>query len=918
MTGRAIDAPKCYNPNMTPTEFISTWQNTTLNEEQGAQSWFNDLCDLVGHPKPAGALDELTYTYEQSVETGKADCYYENHFCWEFKTAEHQLNEAMRQALGYSMYLKTPPLLVVSAFNVIRIRTNFPRMESVQREVRISELTEPQSEALNILKRVFTDPESFNTGKSRDDVTKETAALFQAVSNDMESSGYGHRELAQYLNQIIFCLYAEGAGLLPSGAFTGLVVNQRRNPDMFRRGAANLFSEMKDGGLFGTETIDHFNGELFAHIPDVTLNTAALERLAEATEKNWSNIEPSIFGTLFERALGLTEERAPLGAHYTEEADIRRVVEPVILDDLQKDWQQALAQAKAARDAGNVAEAVNAMQAYRQRLAAVKTLDPACGSGNFLYVTLKALLDLERRAMDYQTGLGVNPGPPLVNPAQMMGLEINEYAAQLAKTALWIGYIQWHQVNGLEYANRPILDSIDGIECRDAAIVVNSSGNTVKAQWPDADYIIGNPPFLGAKDMLTELGDEYTDQLRQTYNGELGGAVDLCCYWFEQARGQIADRRAKRVGLLATQAIRFSSNRRTLERIKETGDIFAAYDDLEWKPEEPDSAAVHVSIVCFDDGSETTKTLNGVPASDIDTRLTNAMHLDQAIILPQNAGICFKGPDKGGPFDLTPQDASIMLADSNPNGRPNSDVVKRYIIGRDLNGKPAERWIIDFGATTEPDAQLYSLPYQHCLQIVKPARVKNREKRLRERWWQHRRSGDEVKRAIAPLTRYIGTCQVSKHRCFQYVDTDAMPDGTIVAFCREDDYFLGILESRIHKVWTAAIGTQLREKESGRRYIISECFEKFPFPTPTAAQRQAVAAAAWTLDEQRRNVCRPNGTYRRSMTSLYNENPPWLQAAHADLDRTVADAYGWPPNLPDDELLHRLVQLNVSGGAGVP
>ena len=217
---------------MTPAQFIATWQNAGLNEEQAAQPWFNDLCDLVGHPRPMGQLDGLTYAFEHRIETGKADCYYENHFCWEFKTAEHQLNDAMRQALGYSMYLKTPPLLVVSAFNVIRVRTNFPGMESVQREIHISELAEPDSDALDVLKRVFTDPDWFNTGKSRDDVTKETAALFQAVSNDMAGAGYGAdpskiRELAQYLNQIIFCLYAEDAGLLPAGAFTGLVVNQR-------------------------------------------------------------------------------------------------------------------------------------------------------------------------------------------------------------------------------------------------------------------------------------------------------------------------------------------------------------------------------------------------------------------------------------------------------------------------------------------------------------------------------------------------------------------------------------------------------------------------------------------------------------------------------------------------------------------
>ena len=934
---------------MSPAEFVAAWQNTALNEEQGAHLWFNDLCDLVGHPKPMGEIDGLTYAFEHRVETGKADAYYENHFGWEFKTAESQLDDAMRQALGYSMYLKTPPLLVVSAFSVIRVRTNFPGMESVQRQIRIAELAEPNSDALDVLRRVFTEPEWFNTGKSRDDVTRETAALFQAVSNDMAGAGYGAdpskiRELAQYLNQIIFCLYAEDAGLLPAGSFTGLVVNQRRDPERFRRGARTLFSEMNAGGLFGPDTIDHFNGELFAHVPDVTLNTAALERLAEATAKNWSNIEPSIFGTLFERALGLTAERAPLGAHYTGEADIRRVVEPVVMTPLRREWAQARAEIEElhdVRDAGanNYSPLRGAamsdvarqrLEDFRRRLASVSVLDPACGSGNFLYVALRSLLDLEREVIDFAaargwSAIGGTPRDslPMVQPNQMLGLEVNEYAAQLAKTALWIGYIQWHQANGFAYTNRPILNRIDGIECRDAAIVVNGAGDTdtdaaAKAPWPAADYIIGNPPFLGAKDMLTELGEDYTGRLRRTYRGELDGAVDLCCYWFEQARAQIAAGRTKRAGLLATQAIRFSSNRRTLERIKETGDVFAAYDDLEWKPEEPGSAAVHVAIVCFDDGSETTKTLNGAPATDIDTRLTDAVHLDRAGILPQNTGICFEGVKKAGPFDLPSDDAVIMLADSNPNGKPNSDVVKRYIIGSDLNGRPKERWLVDFGDMPEVEAQLYSLPYQHCLLTVKPVRARSREKRLRERWWLHSRNRIDLRQAIAPLTRYIGTSGVSKHRYFQFIESGITPDTTIDIFARDDDYFLGILESRIHKVWTAAIGTQLREKESGRRYIISECFEKFPFPTPTECQRQAVATAARTLDQQRRNVCQPNGVYRRSMTALYNENPPWLQTAHAELDQAAADAYGWPASLADEELLRRLVRLNVSGGAGRP
>ena len=287
-------------------------------------------------------------------------------------------------------------------------------------------------------------------------------------------------------------------------------------------------------------------------------------------------------------------------------------------------------------------------------------------------------------------------------------------------------------------------------------------------------------------------------------------------------------------------------------------------------------------------------------------------------MLPQNVGICFKGIEKGGPFELTPADAERMLRSTNPNGKPSSDVLKRYVIGNDLNDEPQERWLIDFGSMPESDAQLYALPYQYCYDYVRPVRATNREKRLREQWWQRRRSGDGVKNAIARLAQYICTSQVSKHRFFQHMDSDTAPDGTVIVFCREDDYFLDILESRIHKAWTAAIGTQLREKESGQRYIIRDCFEKFPFPTPRKCQREAVARAARTLETKRRNVCQPNGRYSQSMTSLHDENPAWLQTSRCDLDRAVMDAYGWSTHLTDEDILENLVRLNLSGKAGSP
>ena len=935
-------------PTITPRDFVAKWDGADFGEKQAAQEMFLDVCGMVGHRTPVAYGDSEVFTFERRVPGGFADAYLEGHFVWEFKGQDRQLSEAVVQAVGYARHLKNPPLIVASSFEIIRIETNFPGMELVQHNITLSELVEPAK--LELLRNLFHNPDALRPQRSVAAVTQDTARLFSQIVADMEGHTADPELLARYLNRIVFCLYAEDAGLLPEDILADILRANRQRPDLSNRALANLFDQMAQGGLFGAHEIAHFNGDLFRGDTPVELSGGAMQRLGEAVVANWRSIEPSIFGTLFERALDASK-RAQTGVHYTGAADIALVVEPVVMAPLRREWETARAEIEELLESSSsesgfsgftdfedgVADAsitqswqsqnpVNPasdnppararLESFRRRLATVTVLDPACGSGNFLYIALRSLLDLELEVIDFAAARGWPGLTPTVQPNQMLGLEINHYAAELARTALWIGYIQWHQANGFPYTQRPILTPLDTIRQTDAILDLKDPDRPAEPEWPAAEFIVGNPPFLGAKDMLTELGVDYIGRLRPTYAGELDGAVDLCCYWFEQARGQIAAGKAKRAGLLATQAIRFSSNRRTLERIKETGDIFAAYDDLEWKPEEPGSAAVHVSIVCFDDGNQTTKTLNGNPATDIDTRLTDAVNLDQAQKLPQNDAICFRGIEKGGPFDLTPEQVAIMLSDSNPNGKSNSDVIKRYVIGRDLNGRPQERWLVDFGAMPESDAKLYNLPYQHCLNYVKPVRDKNRREHRRLNWWLLNDATPALDAALAPLTRYIGTCQVSKHRCFQYIDADIAPDVTVVAFGREDDYFLGILESRFHKVWVEATGTQLREKESGRRYIISECFEKFPFPTPTESQRNAVSAAARTLDEQRRNVCRPNGVYRRSMTSLYNENPPWLRTAHAELDAAVADAYGWPPNLPDGEILERLLAENLERAAG--
>ena len=386
------------------------------------------------------------------------------------------------------------------------------------------------------------------------------------------------------------------------------------------------------------------------------------------------------------------------------------------------------------------------------------------------------------------------------------------------------------------------------------------------------------------------------------YGGRIPNSSDLCCYWFEKARAQIEAGSTRRVGLLATQAIRFQSNRPVLTRIKETGDIFEAISDKDWVL---DGATVHTSIICFDDGGESERELDGQTVSKINSDLTAGADVTQAKGLAENANISFMGDIKVGPFEITGEVASEMLHQPNPHGEPNSNVVKRWMIGRDINQRSREMWIIDFGIDmTESDAALYEKPFEYIRANVKPGRDINRDQRFRNYWWLHGRPRIEMRRALDGLDRYIGTSMVSRHRMFAWIDGKVLPDATIIVFARDDDYFFGVLQSGIHTLWASAMGTQLREAQSGMRYTPTTCFETFPFPHPTDAQRDAIAVAAAEL-----NRLRDNDT--RTLTNLYNARPTWLDNAHRTLDAAVAAAYGWPPDLADAEILERLLALNL-------
>ena len=911
-----IDSTTARPPSMTAQQFIDKWSNTRFGEKQAAQIWFTDLLQLVGHPDPIEYGDRENFTFERPVLGGFADAYKQGHFVWEFKSAEPQLLGAFDQLLRYQVYLQTPPLLVVSSFSLIRIQTNFPGKETVVHDIPIAELT--NSEQFNKLRSIFFAPQEFDPGRTPEDVTKETALLFKDIVEDMERFRPADERLAKYLNQIVFCLYAEDTGLLRKDLFTDITENHFRDPPRFNQAVNRLFAEMSAGGMFGADVVRRFNGDLFSGAEPVELSGRALFYLVQAVRKNWRNIEPSIFGTLFEGAMN-AEKRSQLGAHYTSADDIMLVIEPVLMKPLRREWNAAKSNADALLADGNPDDAFTALDAFRERLANVTVLDPACGSGNFLYMALRSLLDLEKAVIDYAESNGRYGWTPRVSPSQMYGIETDAYAAELARTALWIGYIQWHQANGFEYKQDPVLMPLDTIRQTDAILARDEHRNPVEPEWPAAEFIIGNPPFLGQMHIRREIGDKYIEELFRLYGDRIPNSSDICCYWFEKARAQIAAGKAKRAGLLATQAIRFQSNRPVLARIKESGDIFMAVSDQNWVLE---GANVHISIVGFDDGSDTERTLDGVSVSDINADLSVGNDLTQAQRLAENANISFKGDVKTGPFDISRDVAERMLTAPNPHGRPNSDVVKRWMNGRDLNQTPRDMWIIDFGVDMpEAEAALYEAPFEYVASHVKPVRDKNRDNRLRQIWWLHGAAAPKMRQAIEGLERYIATSNVSKHRIFAFIDGDVLPDATLIVFARDDDYTFGVLSSRIHTTWALSIGTQL---EARPRYTPTTCFQTFPFPRPTDEQRAAIAAAAKRLDELRRNWLHPSATdipgddadvdaeiRRRTLTGLYNANPAWLRNAHAALDAAVAAAYGWDADIDEQEILARLLTLNL-------
>lgn len=916
------------SPSLTAQEFVAKWRRADVKERSGAQEHFIDLCRLVGSETPVESDPTgQTFTFEAGADKqhgghGWADVWKKGHFAFEYKGRHADLDKAYAQLQQYRESLQNPPLLVVCDLDRIIIHTNFTDSVKKTYTLALDDFLTPAS--LNTLRAVFFDPYTLRAPKTTAQATQEAAAEFARLSELLRRYGADPQKAAHFLIRILFCLFAEDVGLLQKDLLKTMVEQARRKPAQLTQQLRQLFRAMAGGGYFGPVQVLHFNGGLFDDDAALDLDSDSLDILTRISSLDWSSIEPSIFGTLFERSLD-PGKRSQLGAHYTDKSDIVLIVEPVLMAPLRRRWAEVQAQARALaakRDSATgkakskpQKDLTALLTGFAHELATTTVLDAACGSGNFLYVSLRLLLDMEKEVILLAGDLGVGRFFPQVNPAQLYGIEINEYAHELAQITVWIGYIQWLQENGFGSPSEPILKPLHNIVRMDA--IMNPDGT--EPEWPPATVIVGNPPFLGGSKLRRELGDEYIEKIFELYDGRVAGGIDFVCYWFEKARAMIKAGTAKRVGLLATQAIRMGASRTVLERIKSTGDIFWAQSNREWIL---DGASIRVSMVGFDDGSEEPRELDGRQVAIINSDLTTRSDLTTAQTLVESRSICFRSDEKGGPFDIDESLAKQMLAAPNPTGRPNSDVVRPYYNARDVTQRWKHTWIIDFGSQMPHDqAALYEQPFEYIKRVVKPVRAKSRDERERKYWWLHRRPGPDMRDAISNLNRYIVTPAVSKHRIFSWLDKTTIPDHRLHVIARSDDYFFGVLHSRCHEVWGLATSSR-HGVGNDPVYNITTCFETFAFPWPPGQEPQddhhvqAIAEAARELVQLRDNWLNPPGIpeadlKKRTLTNLYNQRPTWLDNAHKKLDVAVFAAYGWPLDLSDDDILARLLALNL-------
>jgi hypothetical protein len=776
---------------MTPNDFIAKWKHVELTERAAAQSQFIDLCRLLDELTPAEADPKGEwYAFEKgALKTGGgdgwADVWKRGCFAWEYKGPGRNLDAAFAQLQRYAIALENPPLLIVSDMQRFRIHTNWTNTIQKVIEIPLEELADERRRRL--LKQAFSEieVEQLKPDQTRQDLTEEVAKDFAQLAQRLRERGHDAGAVAHFVNRLVFCMFAEDVGLLPNKMFTRMLEASLRKPEDFEPHAKQLFAAMQKGGPVGFEQVEWFNGGLFDDDRTLPLQETDIKQTLEVARLDWSNIDPSIMGTLFERGLD-PNKRSQLGAHYTDRDKIMLIVNPVIVEPLTREWEETRAKIEKEMEKAlglrkpSDSKAFQAAQTLHRgfidKLRNFRVLDPACGSGNFLYLSLLALKDLEHRANLDAEMLGLPREFPTVGPQCVKGIEINPFAAELARVSVWIGEIQWMKRNGFDAARNPILRPLETIECRDA--LLNPDGT--EAKWPNADVIVGNPPFLGGKSMKRTLGGNATETLRRVYAGRLAPFSDLVCYWFEKCRAMIVANKVRRCGLVATKAIAKNVNLPVLVRLNDAARLYNAWQNEPWVVE---GAAVRVSIICFAGDRELVAPyfLNGREVDRINPNLASGLDTTSVARLRENAASVFIGVQQSGPLSVS-RDQAIewMQSPTNPNGRRNSEVLSPYASTEDVVGRPTREFLIDFPAgLSEVAASEFERPFEYLRQamydphrdgeLVSFVDYRTSTAGQNPAWWEAHRSRPAMRSALRTVESYLATAETTEHRVFRFL-----------------------------------------------------------------------------------------------------------------------------------------------------
>lgn len=978
---------------MNPQEFLSKWRKVELKERSASQSHFNDLCHLLGLDDPIKADPTgQWFTFEKGATKtsggeGWADVWRKGCFAWEYKGRAANLDKAYDQLLRYSIALESPPLLIVSDMERIRVHTNWTNTVQQIHEIALDDLVDAHNR--DLLRACFEDPEKLRPSKTRQALTEQAAKEFASLAQRLGDRKHDTHSVAHFINRLVFCMFAEDIGLLPNNMFMRMLDASRSDPSKFGVHAATLFSAMKTGGTVGFERVEWFNGGLFDDDGTLPLEQADIDNLIAAARLDWSEIDPSILGTLFERGLD-PDKREQLGAHYTDRDRIMQIINPVIVEPLTAEWSVAKAQIEIQMEKAATARArVPATQAearkvyaaarraeesamrlatelhakFIERLRGFRVLDPACGSGNFLYLSLLSLKDIEHRANLDAEALGLGRFAPSVGPENVLGIELNPYAAELARVSVWIGEIQWMRRNGFDASRNPVLRTLGNIQCRNALLRFDDIGERwVETDWPKTDVIVGNPPFLGGKSMKRALGSRETEAVRKVYGDRISAFSDMVCYWFEKSRDMIVSGKAVRAGLVSTKAIAKNVNLPVLVKLADDTIIFNAWQNEPWVV---DGAAVRVSIICFEakDGRSGPMLLNGQEVSHINPNLTSGLNTTTVAPLKENAGSAFIGVQQSGPLSVSRKLAEAWMAlPTNPNGQRNAEILAPYVSTDDIVGRPTDEFLIDFPlGLDEAAASLFEAPYEYLRTATyDPQRdgktvdfktYRTSTAGQNPSWWEPHRSRPGMRAALHGVDTYLATAETTEHRVFRFLPASTVPDKSLYVFPKAGLVGFGILQSRFHEAWCTYFGNRIGAGNQ-RRYNAKFVYFTFPFPDgltpdlPAEAyaadpRARAISAAAGRLHDLRENWLNPpdlamrernavagypdrivptdenaaKELAKRTLTNLYNLRPQWLESAHLTLDQAVADAYGWGDksragSLTDEEIIEGLFALN--------